>query len=210
MRRAGRMRTSLSGAAMLVAAMIFAACESADKAPATAAITAAQSALDAVRGEAAKWVPDQLASAEKALAAAKESFEKKDYKAALTGAQDVAAKAKDLGAAATAAAAAAEAKKVELTKAWDQMSAGVPKMAEAIKSRVDILSQSKKLPAGLDKDKLEGAKAGLAALNQSWTEASDAFKAGNVTDAVAKATAAKTKAVEVMTALNMTVPEAAK
>jgi hypothetical protein len=90
------------------------------------------------------------------------------------------------------------------------MSAGVPKMAEAIKSRVDILSQSKKLPAGLDKDKFEGAKAGLAALNQSWTEASDAFKSGNVSDAIAKATAAKTKAVEVMTALNMKVPEAAK
>ena len=211
MRRAGRIRTSISiGAAMMVAAMVFAACESADKAPATAAIAAAQSALDAVRGEATKWVPDQLASAEKALAAAKESFEKKDYKAALTAAQDVAAKAKDLGTAATAAAAAAEAKKAELTKAWDEMSAGVPKMAEAIKSRVDILSQSKKLPAGLDKDKFEGAKTGLAALNQSWTEASDAFKAGNMTDAVAKATAAKDKAVEVMTALNMKVPEAAK
>lgn len=29
------------------------------------------------------------------------------------------------------------------------------------KSRVDILSQSKKLPPGLDKDELDGAKAGL-------------------------------------------------
>jgi len=192
---------------MVVAAVVLVACESADKAPAAAAITAAQSALDAVRGEAAKWVPDQLASAESALAAARANFEKKDYKAALTGAQDVAAKAKDLG---TAAASAAAAKKAELTQAWDEASAGVPKMAEAIKSRVDILSQSKKLPAGLDKDKLEGAKAGLATLNQSWTEASDAFKSGNMTDAVAKAKAAKTKAVEVMTALNMTVPEGAK
>ncbi len=82
-------------------------------------------------------------------------------------------------------------------------------MAEAIKSRVDILSQSKKLPAGLDKTKLDGAKAGLAALNQSWTEAADAFKSGKVTDAVAKAKAAKDQAVEVMTALNMTVPQAA-
>ncbi len=90
------------------------------------------------------------------------------------------------------------------------MSGGLPKMAEAIKSRVDILSQSKKLPAGLDKDKLESAKAGLASLNQSWTEASDAAKAGNMTDAIAKGQAAKAKAVEAMTALNMQVPEAAK
>jgi hypothetical protein len=85
----------------------------------------------------------------------------------------------------------------------------VPQMAAAIKSRVDILSQSKKLPAGLDKAKLDGAKAGLAAVSQGWTEASEAFKSGNVSDAVAKARAAKDKAVEVMTALNMTVPQAA-
>jgi len=89
------------------------------------------------------------------------------------------------------------------------MSSGVPKLAEAIKSRVDLLSQSKRLPAGLDKAKLDGAKSGLAQVNQSWTEASDAFKSGNVTDAVAKGKAARDKAVEIMTALNMTVPQAA-
>ena len=83
-------------------------------------------------------------------------------------------------------------------------------MAEAIKSRVDILSQSKKLPAGLDKDKLDGAKAGLATLNQSWTEANDAYKAGKMGDALAKAQAAKSKAVEILTALNMPVPEGAR
>lgn len=82
-------------------------------------------------------------------------------------------------------------------------------MAAAIKSRVDILSQSKKLPAGLDKAKLDGAKSDLAAVNQSWTEASEAFKSGNATNAVAKAKAARDKAVEIMTALNMTVPPAA-
>jgi hypothetical protein len=147
-------------------------------------------------------VPDQVKSVEDMLATAKANFEKKDFKAALTGAQDATAKAKDLGAAVTA-------KKAELAKAWEEISGGVPQMAAAIKSRVDILSQSKKLPAGLDKAKLDGAKSGLAALNQSWTEASEAFKSGNVTDAVAKGRAAKDKAVEVMTALNMTVPQAA-
>ena len=211
MRRAEGIWTSISiGVVTVVAAVFLVSCESADKAPAAAAITAAQSALDAVKGEAVKWVPDQVKSVESAIADAKASFEKNDYKAALAGAQAAAAKAKDLGPAATAAATAAAAKKAELTTAWEDMSGGVPKMAEAIKSRVDILSQSKKLPAGMDKGTLDGAKAGLATLNQSWTEASDAFKSGNMTDAVAKATAAKAKAVEVMTALNMSVPEAAK
>jgi len=39
-----------------------------------------------------------------------------------------------------------------LTKAWQEMSGGLPKMVEAIKSRVDILSKSKKLlPTGQGK-----------------------------------------------------------
>ena len=196
------MRTAF-GIALMIVALMLVACESADKAPAAAAITAAQAAIDGVKGEARKYMPDQVKSIEDALAGAKASFEKNDFKAALTGAQDVAAKAKDLGAAATA-------KKAQLTKSWEEMSSGVPKMAEAIKSRVDILSQSKKLPAGLDKAKLDGVKTDLATLNQSWTEASSAYQSGNVNDAVAKAQTAKTKAVEIMTALNMTVPQAAR
>jgi tetrahydromethanopterin S-methyltransferase subunit F len=123
--------------------------------------------------------------------------------APLGGAKDLPARAQEL-------AAAAAAKKAELATKWADMSGGVPKMVEAIQSRVDILSQSKKLPAGLDKAKLEGAKAGLTALNQTWTEASEAYKAGNLTDAIGKATAAKDKAAEVMTALNMQLPAAAK
>lgn len=204
MRATGGIWTSISiGLVVVAVSVLLISCESADKAPAAAAITAAQSALDAVKTEAAKYVPDQVRSVEATLASAKASFEKQEYKAALTSAQDVAAKAKDIGAAAAA-------KKAELAKTWEDMSGGLPKMAEAIKSRVDILSQSKKLPAGLDKDKLEGAKTGLATVNQSWTEASDAYKSGNMADAIAKATAAKAKAVEVMTALNMSVPEAAR
>ena len=187
---------------LVVASLFLVACESADKAPAATAISAAQSAFDSIRSEAAKYVPSQVSAAESAIANAKAAFDKNDYKAALASAQDAATKVKDM--------AAAAARKTELAQTWQDMSGGLPKMAEAIKSRVDILSQSKKLPAGLEKDTLEGAKAGLASLNQTWTEASDAAKAGNMSDAIAKGQAAKAKAVEVMTALNMTVPEAAR
>ena len=190
------------GIVMAIAIVTLAACESAEKAPAAAAISAAQNAIDAVKGEAMKYVPDQVKSAQDAVAAARASFEKKDYKAALAGAQDATAKAKELGAAVAT-------KKAELTKSWEEMSNGVPKMAEVIKSRVDILSQSKKLPAGVDRAKLDDAKAGLASLNETWAAASDAFKSGDMFDAVSKGKSAKDKAVEIMTALNMTVPQAA-
>ncbi len=96
------------------------------------------------------------------------------------------------------------------TQAWETASAGVPQMAEAIKSRLDMLQKSRKPPAGLDSATIETAKAGLVDLNQSWTAASEALKSGNLTDAAGKARVAKTKAVEIMTALNRQVPAAAK
>ncbi len=178
------------------------ACSTA-KAPAEAAIKAADEALAAVRTEASQYVPDQLKSVEDALAAAKESFQKGEYQQALTGAQDLAAKAKDL-------ATAVAAKKDELTKAWQDMSGGLPGMVAAIQSRVDILSKSKRLPAGLDKEKFESAKASLAAITQTWTEASNAFQGGNLMDAVDKAKTVKEKAVEIMNTLGMKPPEAAQ
>jgi len=185
-----------------MAVLFLFACAS-EKEPAQLAIKAAEEALNAVKGEAAKFVPDQLKNVESALKSAKDNFEKKEYKAALEGAKDLAAKAKEL-------ASAAAAKKAELTKSWEEMSAGLPKMVEAIKSRVDILSQSKKLPANLDKAKFEGAKAGLAEITKTWTDAQEAFKAGSLADATGKANTVKQKAAEIMNMLGMQVPAAAK
>lgn len=178
------------------------ACSTA-KAPAEAAIKSAEDALAAVRPEAAKVVPDQLKAVEDALATAKDNFQKGEYQQALTGAQDVATKVKDL-------VAATAAKKDELTKSWQDLSGGLPGMVDVISKRVEILSKSKKLPAGLDKEKFASAKATLATVTQTWTEASDAFKAGNLVDAVGKAKLVKEKAVEIMHTLGMKVPEAAQ
>ncbi|HEY6929069.1 MAG TPA: hypothetical protein VJA66_05270 [Thermoanaerobaculia bacterium] len=195
------MLKKLSVTLVLLTCILIGACAS-QKAPAEAALKAAEDAVNAAASDATKYVPDQWKAVTDALAAAKESFNKGDYKAALAGAQDVTQKVKD-------AAAAAAAKKDQIVKAWNDMSAGVPGMIEAVKSRVDILSSSKKLPAGLDKAKLESAKASLAAASQAWGDASEAYKAGNVSDAASKAGVAKDKAVEAMGTLGMSVPSAA-
>jgi len=189
-------------AVLLAGLMMVVGC-SRDKEPAEAAIKAAEAAVGTAKAEAAKYVPDQVKGVEDALKAAKDAFEKKEYTQALTAAKDIPAKAKDL-------AAAAAAKKAELTKAWEEMAGGLPKMVEAIKSRVDILSKSKKLPANLDKAKFEGAKAGLGEITQTWTDAENAYKGGNIADAIAKANAVKAKATEIMTTLGMQPPAAAK
>ena len=66
----------------------------------------------------------------------------------LDSVQEVAAKAKD---------------------AWGSMSTDVPKMVDAIQSRVDILSKSHHLPHGVTKDSLAAAKSGLV---ERWASAS--------------------------------------
>ena len=86
----------------------------------------------------------------------------------------------------------------------------MPKVVDAIKSRVDILSQSKKLPAVCRRKLWPQAKAGLNEITQQWTAATEASKGGNLTDAVAKASSVKVKAAEVLTLLKMPVPEALK
>ena len=187
---------------LVVFGLFAASCGSANKDAATAAIKVAEDAWNAAKGEVVKYVPDQAKGVEDAIKAAKESFDKGNFDAALASAKAIPDKVKEL----TAAAAA---RKAQLAKSWEEMSGGLPKMLDAVKSRLNILSQSKKLPEGLDKAKLEGAKGGYEAAAKMWDEAKAAFSGGNVADAVAKANAVKEKTVEAMKALNMQVPQAA-
>jgi hypothetical protein len=119
-----------------------------------------------------------------------------NYKAALEAAGGLAAKAQEV-------AQAAADKKAELTRSWDDMSAGIPGMMDAIKSRLDILGQAKKRPEGLDKDT-------LAALNSSYDEAAKQFEeakaaasAGDLAKAVEAGGAIREKGTEIATTLGL-------
>jgi hypothetical protein len=188
---------------MILAATLIAACGSGDKGPAETALKAAEEAINTAKVEASKYMPDQARSLDSALAATREKLSKGDYKAVLSEAPALTSKAQEV-------ASAAAAKKAELTKSWEGLSSGMPRVVEAIKSRVDILSQSKKLPAGMSAETLAQAKAGLSEITQQWTAATEASKGGNLADAVAKASSVKVKAAEVLTLLKMPVPEALK
>jgi hypothetical protein len=188
---------------MILAATLIAACGGGDKGPAETALKAAEAAIDSAKGEASKYMPDQVRSLESALSSTREKLSKGDYKAVLSEAPALTSKAQEI-------ASAAAAKKAELTKSWEGLSSGMPRVVEAIKSRVDILSQSKKLPAGMSAETLAQAKAGLSEITQQWTEATEASKGGNLMDAIAKASSVKVKAAEVLTLLKMPVPEALK
>ena len=188
---------------LFVSTVILVACGSGDKGPAELAVKAAEEAFNASKGEAAKYVPDEVKSMEGALTAMKDKLAKGEYKAVISEAQSFTDKTKGL-------LDAAKAKKEELTKSWTDLGQEVPKMVAAIQSRVDMLSKSKKLPANLTAEKFADAKSGLAAAKEEWAKALESFKSGNIADAVSVAKSVKDKAVAAMETLGMQVPASAK
>lgn len=188
---------------MLVAVvgLFMASCGAGKKAAATAAVNAAEDVYNAAKPELMKYVPDQTKGMEDAINGAKASLDKRDYNAALTAAQAVPDKVKEL----TAAAAA---KKDELTKSWQEMSGGITKMLQTIRAKLTILSIPKEMPPSLDKTKLNAARSGYQEAATTWEQAKNAFSEGNLPDATAKAKTVREKAMEVMTTLGIKAPAA--
>jgi hypothetical protein len=185
----------------VIVSLFLVACVPANKEPASEAIKAAEGAFNAAKAEAEKYIPDQAKGVEDAIMVAKANFDKGNFDEALNIAKAIPEKVKVLTT-------AVEAKKVELTKNWEEISGGMPGMLDAIKDKLDILSASKKLPKTLDKAKLEGAKADYEAAAKMWDEAKSTFSGGNMADAIAKAKTVKEKAMEVRNILGMQIQEA--
>ncbi|HBJ76033.1 MAG TPA: hypothetical protein DDY86_11255 [Syntrophaceae bacterium] len=195
-------RIFVSIVAMLFISVLFMACAD-EKGPAELAMKAAEQAVAATKAEAEKLVPDQVAALESALASAKDKLAKGEFKEALSEAQGLVGKAKDV-------LAAAQAKKDELTQKWTELSQGLPQMVEAIQGKVDDLSKLKKLPKAITAEKLAEAKSGLEAVKADLAKAQESFTSGNIEEAIAVATAVKEKAVKAMESLGITAPEPAK
>ncbi|GAB6272933.1 MAG: hypothetical protein PHH96_01345 [Smithellaceae bacterium] len=195
-------RIFVSIVAMLFISVLFMACAD-EKGPAELAMKAAEQAVAATKAEAEKLVPDQVAALESALASAKDKLAKGEFKEALSEAQGLVGKAKDV-------LAAAQAKKDELTQKWTELSQGLPQMVEAIQGKVDDLSKLKKLPKAITAEKLAEAKSGLEAVKADLAKAQESFKSGNIAEAIAVATVVKEKAAKAMESLGITAPEPAK
>jgi hypothetical protein len=176
--------------------VVLAACAN-QKEPAATAISGIETAVNAASADASKYVPDQLADVKTKLADLKASFDKQDYKAVLAGAPAILSSAQGL-------VAAAAAKKDEIMKAlngdWTGLAASLPGVVSAVQSRVDMLSKSKKVPAGID---LAAAKSGLADATSLWSKAQAAFSAGNLEEAVSTAKDVKAKAEAAAAALKL-------
>jgi hypothetical protein len=182
------MKTKLLLIAMLAGIILFVACNDAQKSAADIAIKTAQGAYAVIADKANQYVPDQSKAVREAIDSTKEAYAKGDYAGAFAAARTLPGKIKDL-------AAAASARKDELTAKWNDLSSKMPGLVAAVQSRESALSKSHKLPAG--------ANDTLASAKQIWSAAAAAFASGQIPDALAKASAAKQKLVDLEPKLGM-------
>lgn len=183
-----------------LSALALFAC-SGQKKPAENLLLETDATIIAASGEAAKYVPRELADVQRQYADLKASFEKQDYAAVVSAGPAV------LGAAQTLATAAA-ARKDEVLKVlnddWAGLAAVVPDEQSAIQNRLDELSKmaNKKQPSAVD---LNASKASLSDAMSLWSKATAAFAAGNLDEAVATAKAVKGKLDPLAAALKVSV-----
>jgi hypothetical protein len=178
-----------------LACVAIVAC-SRDKEPAEQALKSATEAVEKARAEGSKYAGDQFKALEDQLKAAKDQFDKKEYTQALQAAGGIAAKAQEV-------LKAAADKKAELTKAWQEFESAIPQMMEAVKGRLDILSEAKKLPKDIDKDKLAALKSAFDEAGKAFDEAKSAAAAGEFAKAIESGKAIKAKIAEVAAGLGL-------
>jgi len=173
------------------------------KGPAEAALKAADEAIAKVAPEAQKFVPDQFKVLTDAAAAAKASFDKGDYAAALAAAKDLPAKATEVMTAATA-------KKDELMGTWNTMSKDMPILVADWQKKFDELVASKKLPKTATPERIAELKTKLADVSATWAKATEAFNAGDLKGALDQGASVKASVEWMQTAWNAVAPPPAK
>jgi hypothetical protein len=185
-----------------LAAVIIAACAN-QRPQAEKAVQAAESSLTDIRDMANRYAPDQLQAVDAQLNGVKDSLAKGDYKGVLAAIPALNTAISNLKDTATANQQQAEAASAKAKDAWGPLSSDVPKMVDAISSRVDILSKSRHLPKGVTKDTLAAAKSGVDSMKSAWSDASSAATSGDYTTAVSKGQAVKDQASQIMQSLGM-------
>ncbi|MBK7249909.1 MAG: hypothetical protein IPI06_03155 [Gammaproteobacteria bacterium] len=181
---------------------LVAACAN-QEAPARKAVADAEAAYTAIHDDATRFAPDAASAMETSIGDLKAALAKKDYKAVLAAASGVTAQIGALRETVATKKAEYEAALAAAKDQWGAYAADLPKMVATIQSRVDMLKKSKRLPANVSREALANATSGLDSMKSTWTQASDAFAAGNALDAVKLAESVKSKGNEVLALLGM-------
>jgi hypothetical protein len=187
----------------LAATLMLAACAS-QKEPAEKAVAQVESSLAEFRADAEKYAAEELKAVDTSVTKLRNNLAGKDYSSVVRSATAVATEVKSLKQTVATRKADMEATMAAAQAEWTDLSAKVPPMVEAIQTRVDTLSKSRKLPKNLDKAGFETVKTDLETMKTEWTEAGSEFASGMAADAVRKARAAKARGDELLAKLEMT------
>jgi predicted nucleic acid-binding Zn-ribbon protein len=186
-----------------VAATLVFACAT-DKEPAQQAVANLDNGLSAIHDSAAKYAPDTLQAVEAQVAKLKQDLAKGDYKAVLAGAPAAKTALASLRDDANTKQSAADAALAQTKQQWRNLNGEVPKLIADLKTQVDSLSQSRKLPKGVTKASFETVKTDVASLDAMWTDAGNTVaNQDDYAGGVAKGQAVKDKATEIMHTLGM-------
>jgi ActR/RegA family two-component response regulator len=199
------MRIAKIFVAFAATTLMLAACAN-QKEPAEKAVAQVESSLAEFKADAEKYAAEDLKGVDDSVNKLKKNLANKDYSAVVIGAPGVASAVKALKTTVEAKKAEVEATIAEAQSEWTDLSAKMPQMVEAIQSRVDTLTKSRKLPKDLDKATFDTVKTDFETLKTEWTEASSQFASGAAAEAVRKARSAKAKGEEILTKLGMTTP----
>lgn len=186
-----------------VAVLALAAGCASQKGPATKAIADAEAAIAAFKDDAARLLPEDMSALDTTLTGLKDNLAKGDYKAVLAAAPDMWNKLAALRDATMAKKHEWEAATAAAKEQWTGYAADLPKMVEAIQSRVEILGKAKRLPKNISTEAYDNAKSSLDWMKTTWAEANEAFNSGNAIDAAGKAKSVKDKGSEVLVALGL-------
>ena len=181
-------------AVAIVPFLLAVACTDAAKAPAEAALAAAGTAIESLKGEAARYAPEAVKAVQASYDSAKALVAKQDYKGALAAAAEIPAQAK-------AALAAASLAKENAAAAWRGFSENVQQSIGDVTARVAALANAKKLPPGIDKDAVARAQQEIDILEARWQMVKDAASKGDYQIAIAKGVEVKKKALALAASL---------
>ncbi len=160
------------------------------KSSAESAIDAAEKMVSGFSAQAEQLAPADLKAINDSIAAMKARVASGDYSGALMGARQTTSIARDL-------AAGLATRKTQLTNSFTALSAELPKQLELVAGKINALAAMKKLPKGADPARVAALKTEAAGWPAAWTAATEALKAGNLAEAVAKGTALKTRVAAV-------------
>jgi hypothetical protein len=164
-------------ASTILAAATLLACQDPGKAPAAAALQAAESSLSAVRDEAGRFAPEQLKGVITELDAARAAFAAGKYADAL-------ASARPLGDRIAALGRESSDRRNALLVNWASLSASVPEALGVVGGLVDELTSMPRPPQGIDASALASVRETLAAARTAWDAAQVSFRSGALVEAV--------------------------